>query len=102
MYDYVLRACLCVYQSVVSLLCGQGLLKKILTPAGIKPSTETPSVSVFYRAYLNISAFFKHYASLIRKFGQILSLAHQPCISRLYINPAQVDSGFKSLENNND
>lgn len=58
MYDYVLRVCLCVYQSVVSLLCGQGLLKKILTPAGIKPSTETPSVSVFYRAYLNISAFF--------------------------------------------
>lgn len=103
MYDYVLRVCLCVYQSVVSLLCGQGLLKKILTPAGIKPSTETPPVSVFYRAYLNISAFFfffaffKQYASLLLKFGQIMSLVHQACISQLYINPAQVDSGFKVL-----
>lgn len=47
MYDCVARMCLCFYPSVLSLLCGQGLPKNILTPAGIKPSTETLSVSVF-------------------------------------------------------
>lgn len=50
MYDYVLRLCLfveLVYQSVVSLLCRPGLLRNIFTPAGIKPSTETLSVSDF-------------------------------------------------------